>query len=214
MANQRSIYDLQLRITTGDRIAIAGVNGSGKSSLAQALWNRSDAVIRLEGGETTVASPIQIVYLDQTYAWVDRQQTILENMQRANPAFSYQMIRQQLGHFLFFETTINQQAATLSGGELARLVLAMISIAEIDLLILDEPTNNLDMPTVEQMVAALNDYRGALWVTSHDLDFLSKIQITQSYVITQQRLRHTEDLPVDQLAYHASLIRDFRSSRV
>ncbi len=63
----------------------------------------------------------------------------------------------------------------LSGGELARLAIAMITIAQIDLLILDEPSNNLDLETVDQMVKALNAYQGGLLTISHDLDFLSRI---------------------------------------
>ncbi len=211
VADRQLIQNLQLTIIVGDRIAIAGANGSGKSSLAQAVWNQSDSKIRLRSGEVAIAPAIQIVYLDQAYAWVNRQATILQNMQFANPNFSYQMIRQQLGHFLFFETAVNQPAAVLSGGELARLALAMISIAQIDLLILDEPTNNLDIATVDQIVTALNDYRGALWVTSHDLDFLSRIQITKSYQLQQQQQLQPTALPSDKPAYYQSLTRHFRS---
>ena len=109
---------------------------------------------------------MQTVYLDQSYGCVDRTQTVLQNMQRANPALNYQLLRQQLGHFLFFNDDVYKVASVLSGGELVRLAMAMITIAEIDLLILDEPTNNLDITTVDQIVKALNDYQSALWVIS------------------------------------------------
>ncbi|MGL5193375.1 MAG: ATP-binding cassette domain-containing protein, partial [Chroococcales cyanobacterium] len=147
-----------------------------------------------------------VVYLDQSYGFVNRQQTILENMQSANPQLSYQLLRQQLGHFLFFNDEVYKSAAVLSGGELARLAIAMISISEIDLLILDEPTNNLDIETVEQMIQAINDYQGAIWVISHDLDFLSQIQINQAFKIKDQSLQPTTFLPQDTEAYYQELL--------
>ena len=152
------IQNIQLHISSGDRIAIIGANGSGKSSLVKAILGRENQAAILESGEVLLASAMKAVYFDQTYELVNRQYTILENMQAANPHISYQLLRQQLGHFLFKYDDVHKNACVLSGGELARLALAMISISEIDLLILDEPTNNLDIETVEQMVVGINDY--------------------------------------------------------
>jgi ATPase subunit of ABC transporter with duplicated ATPase domains len=98
-------------------------------------------------------------------------------------------------------------ASVLSGGELARLAIAMITISELDLLILDEPTNNLDVATVDQMVEALNEYQGALWIISHDLDFLSRIHITRSFHLKQQTLQQTIYLPEERLEYHDELLK-------
>jgi ATPase subunit of ABC transporter with duplicated ATPase domains len=127
-------------------------------------------------------------------------------MQLANPHLQYQLIRQQLGHFLFFNDDVFKPASVLSGGELARLAIALISISEIDLLILDEPSNNLDIETVEQMVEAVNEYQGALWVISHDLDFLSRIDITQSFKLKNQALETTKYLPNEQEEYYQELL--------
>ncbi len=199
------IKNIQLHITSGDRLAIVGANGSGKSTLAKAILRMEEQAI-LDSGEVLLSPTMKAVYLDQTYELVNRQQTILENMQAANPNLSYQLLRQQLGHFLFKYDDVHKPVSVLSGGELARLAIAIISISEIDLLILDEPTNNLDIETVAQMVAGINEYQGALWVISHDLDFLSRINITQGFKLSQQTLQVTTHLPSTPEQYHRELL--------
>jgi ATPase subunit of ABC transporter with duplicated ATPase domains len=199
------VRDIQLQVMAGDRITLAGSNGSGKSSLVKAIVAKTE-VVRLEATDLRLAEPLTVVYCDQTYELIDRRRSVLENMQAANPEFPYQHLRQQLGHFLFFNQTVDQPASTLSGGELARLAMAMISIAAIDLLILDEPTNNLDIATVETIITAINDYRGALWVISHDLDFLSQIEINRAFKLRDQTFQPTTFLPRDTAAYYEELL--------
>jgi ATPase subunit of ABC transporter with duplicated ATPase domains len=198
------LKDIQLQVKRGDRIAVAGVNGSGKSCLVKAILDLESPSAFLEGD--IQLAEMQSVYLDQSYELVDRTQTVLENMQCANSSLSYQLLRQQLGHFLFFNDDVYKSASVLSGGELARLAIAMITISELDLLILDEPTNNLDIATVDQMIEALNDYQGALWVISHDLEFLSLIRITQSYRLNQQTLQPTLYRPEARSEYYRELL--------
>ncbi|MBD2340910.1 ABC-F family ATP-binding cassette domain-containing protein [Calothrix sp. FACHB-156] len=202
------IQNIQLHITTGDRLAIVGANGSGKSTLAKAILGMEQPKAVLGGGEILLAPAMKAVYLDQTYELVNRQQTILENMQAANPSLSYQLLRQQLGHFLFKYDDVHKSASVLSGGELARLAIAIISISQIDLLILDEPTNNLDIATVEQMIVGINEYQGALWVISHDLDFLNRINITQSYKLSNQTWQMTSYLPSTPEQYYQELLQN------
>ncbi|HEY9630054.1 MAG TPA: ATP-binding cassette domain-containing protein [Coleofasciculaceae cyanobacterium] len=201
------LKDIQFHVSSGDRIAIAGVNGSGKSCLVKAILE-IDSTSALVQGDVQKAN-MHTLYLDQSYAFVDRAQTVLENMHRVNPALNYQLLRQQLGHFLFFNDDVYKSAAVLSGGELARLAIALITVSELDLLILDEPTNNLDIATVDQMVTALNDYQGALWVISHDLDFLSRIAITRSFHLKHQTLRQTVYLPSERSHYYDELVHAF-----
>lgn len=205
--SQRLLMEnIQLHVSSGDRLAIVGANGAGKSTLARAILGMDKQTTVLQSGEVILASAMKAVYLDQTYKLVNRQQTILENMQAANPSLSYQLLRQQLGHFLFKYDDVHKNASVLSGGELARLAIAIISISEIDLLILDEPTNNLDIETVEQMVIGINDYQGAIWVISHDIDFLSRINITQSFKLKEQTLQMTTYLPSTPEQYYRELL--------
>ncbi|MEH1850606.1 MAG: hypothetical protein V7L11_02715 [Nostoc sp.] len=82
----------------------------------------------------------------------------------------------------------------------------MISISEIDLPILDEPTNNLDIETVEQIVVGINDYQRAIWVISHDIDFLSQIYITQGFKLREQTLQTTTYLPSRPEQYYRELL--------
>ncbi|MCW6037548.1 ATP-binding cassette domain-containing protein [Spirulina subsalsa FACHB-351] len=199
------IENFNLHLVSGDRVALAGPNGSGKSSLIKALFT-PDAAGMVKAEQRRLAPAMTVVYLDQNYGLINRQKTILENMQAANPQLSYQLLRQQLGHFLFFNDEVYRSAGVLSGGELARLAIAMISISELDLLILDEPTNNLDIETVEQMIQGINDYQGAMWVISHDLDFLSQIQINRAFKLQDQALQPTTFLPQDTEAYYQELL--------
>lgn len=208
------IHDIQLHIVSGDRVALAGGNGSGKSSLVKALFAHAQGretsatadPLVLESTNIRLAEPLKMVYLDQTYGFVNRHCSVLENMQAANPDLPYQALRQQLGHFLFFGFAVEKPASALSGGELARLALAMISITAIDLLILDEPTNNLDLETVETIIEALNHYRGALWAISHDVDFLSKIEINRAFQIRHQTLEPMNALPQSVESYYQELL--------
>ncbi|MDM9384205.1 ABC-F family ATP-binding cassette domain-containing protein [Chlorogloeopsis sp. ULAP01] len=205
VSNRLLIKNINLHISSGDRVAIAGANGSGKSSLAKAILDSSEEVF-FESGEILLSPSMKTVYLDQTYALINREKTILENMQAANSSLNYQLLRQQLGHFLFKYDDVNKSASVLSGGELARLALAMISISEIDLLILDEPTNNLDIETVNQLVEGINEYQGTLWVISHDLDFLSRINITKAFKLSQQVMQMTTYLPEESEQYYQELL--------
>lgn len=199
------LKDIELSVLSHDRISIAGANGSGKSCLVKAILGVESTPAILKGGDVKQTT-MRTVYLDQSYELVDRSQTMLQNMQRANPALNYQLLRQQLGHFLFFNDDVHKAASVLSGGELVRLAIAMITISDIDLLILDEPINNLDITTVDQMVEALNNYHNALWVISHDLDFLSRINITRSFQLAHQRLQATRYLPIERSHYHKDLL--------
>ena len=202
------ITNIHLHIVYGDRIAISGSNGAGKSSLIKAILGMGHETnpTSLDSGEVLVSQDMKVVYLDQNYDLLDREKTVLENMQAANSSLDYQDLRQQLGNFLFLNDEVNKSVSVLSGGELARLALAIVGISEIDLLVLDEPSNNLDIETVERIVEALDEYQGALLVISHDLEFLSSINITKAFKLKDKALQSTAYLPNETEQYYQELL--------
>jgi len=94
----------------------------------------------------------------------------------------------------------------LSGGETARLALAMVTAEPIDLLILDEPTNNLDVETLDIIADALQDFHGALLAISHNVHFLSRLGISRAYALVDQQLKEMRSLPSDQENFYAELV--------
>lgn len=172
---------INLFVTTGERIAISGDNGSGKSTLIRAIL--SDPVI-IKTGSWQVLRREGIGYLDQHYSTLDMQKTVMDIMQDYVSNWSHAEMRKHLNDFLFRKNEeINATISSLSGGEKARLSLALIAAITPKFLILDEITNNLDLETREHVIQVLKDYPGAMMVISHDADFLASIRITSHYFI-------------------------------
>jgi len=158
-----------------ERIALVGPNGAGKTTLLRTITREIPAV----SGEVKVSVPVR--YLPQRLDILDPGLTIVQNVARAAPAVTENQIRAQLARFLFRGRRADQEAGTLSGGELFRATLASLLLAEPapQLLLLDEPTNNLDMASVRQLSGALRSYQGALIVASHDVPFLRELGLTR-----------------------------------
>lgn len=157
------------------RVAIKGANGSGKSSLLKALLSQDQsAEFR---GELKLGK-LHSLYLDQQCLAVEDKLTVFENVREVS-SLSETEIRNGLARFLFVKESVFQNASELSGGERLRLALAMGFLSgEIpELLILDEPTNNLDLANIEFLEGVVLAFRGALIVISHDEVFLENIQI-------------------------------------
>jgi ATPase subunit of ABC transporter with duplicated ATPase domains len=166
---------ISLSIEAGARVALLGNNGSGKSSLVKAILNQESFVLQ---PSAIINGRMKIEYLDQHYGLINRNKSVLDNvLDFCNT--DRERAHQHLSHFLFDDPVLlNKKASMLSGGMLARLAFVMITLAPLDLLILDEPTNNLDQETITEIADILNEYQGALLVISHDLDFLETIGIT------------------------------------
>ena len=156
---------LNLRIDPDDRIALLGRNGNGKTTLARLLAAQLPA---MEGGMNTSAK-MRVGYFTQYQVEeLAGDATPLIHMTRAMPGASPQAVRGQLGRFGFSGGRATAEIRTLSGGERARLALALVTRDAPHLLILDEPTNHLDVDAREALVQALNTYKGAVILISHD----------------------------------------------
>ncbi|WP_328827278.1 ATP-binding cassette domain-containing protein [Streptomyces sp. NBC_00252] len=158
-----------------ERIALIGRNGAGKTTLLRTIAGELEPV----AGEAVTHVPLR--FLPQRLDVLDDALTVAENVARFAPGATNNRVRARLARFLFRGARADQQAATLSGGERFRAALAALMLAEPapQLLMLDEPTNNLDMASVRQLTSALESYEGALIVASHDLPFLESIGITR-----------------------------------
>ena len=156
------------------RLALKGLNGSGKSTLLKILTGSQFVT----NGDFQKGS-IEILYLDQTCSQLDDKKSILENIQESS-LLDQTEIRNNLAEFLFTKEKVHQHISTLSGGERLRAALAkgLMQVQKPNLLILDEPTNNLDLQNIRFLEQLIQVYQGALIIVSHDKIFLQNCQLT------------------------------------
>jgi ATPase subunit of ABC transporter with duplicated ATPase domains len=167
--------NLNFQITSGERIALKGANGSGKTTLIKLILGS----IQPQTG-TIYNAGSKAIYIDQDYSLLDNKLTIYEQAQQFNnAALQEHEIKIRLNRFLFTKEDWDKPCSALSGGERMRLLLFCLTINSIypDIIILDEPTNNLDIQNVEILTAAINEYQGTIIVVSHDETFLKQINI-------------------------------------
>ncbi|MFJ4914840.1 ABC-F family ATP-binding cassette domain-containing protein [Streptomyces sp. NPDC088726] len=169
-----------------ERIALVGRNGAGKTTLLRTLVGELAPV----SGEAAVEVPTR--FLPQRLDVLDDGLSVVENVARFAPDATDNAIRARLARFLFKGARSDRLAGTLSGGERFRAALAALLLAEPapQLLMLDEPTNNLDLSSVRRLTAALAAYEGALVVASHDVPFLESLGITR-WLLLDGGLRDT-----------------------
>ena len=185
----RAIFSaVDLSIRGPERIALTGPNGAGKSTLlrivAGDLAPDEGYVHRADG---------RVAYLSQRLDLLDPAHTVVESLTAAAPSLSETRRMHLLARFLFRGDRVHLPVAALSGGERLRATLACVLFAEPapQLLLLDEPTNNLDLVSVGQLQAALNAYRGAVMVVSHDERFLTEIGVQRTLRLSAGRLEST-----------------------
>ncbi|MFE3767479.1 ABC-F family ATP-binding cassette domain-containing protein [Streptomyces sp. NPDC059104] len=180
-----------------ERIALVGGNGSGKTTLLRTVAGLLPPV----SGEAVTHVPAR--FLPQRLDVLDDECSVVQNVARFAPQATDNQIRARLARFLFRGARADRAAGTLSGGERFRATLAALLLAEPAprLLMLDEPTNNLDLASVRQLAGALEAYEGALVVASHDVPFLESIGITR-WLLLDGTLRPTCAEEVRESRWH------------
>ncbi|MFT3674815.1 MAG: ABC-F family ATP-binding cassette domain-containing protein [Chitinophagaceae bacterium] len=164
--------DLDAELYSSDRLVLKGGNGSGKTTLIHILLGQ----LQPEKGSVFI-QPVNAVYLDQDYSLINNALSVYEQAQQFNTTgLQEHEVKIRLHRFLFSKQHWDRSCAALSGGERMRLILCCLTLSQQapDLLILDEPTNNLDIQNVEILTAALKEYRGTLVLVSHDHIFLKE----------------------------------------
>ena len=186
------LQDINISLYNGQKISLQGKNGSGKTVLINTLLKSySNDELRLISKDHKIKEDLKVGYFNQNYLnQLDITKTVIENFRWLHPSLSEVDTRKSLSNMLFFTTTdINKKVVQLSGGEKVRIALAMITAIPIDVLILDEPDNNLDIQTKQVLIEAINNYQNAVILITHDKHFLSKVNIDITWVIKNGFIR-------------------------
>ncbi len=168
---------LDFTIISGKRISIKGDNGSGKTTLIKILLG----VLTPQKGTVTRCAE-HVLYIDQDYSLINNERTVYEQVLQYNSGnMQEHELKSKLTHFLFTKSYWGKLCNTLSGGERMRLMLCCLTVTGNvpDLIILDEPTNNLDIQNVDILTNAINEYKGAVIAVSHDAYFLQQIDVAE-----------------------------------
>ncbi|RPK78429.1 putative ABC transporter ATP-binding protein YheS [Streptomyces sp. ADI97-07] len=189
-----ALREAELDVRGPERIALVGRNGAGKTTLLRTLTGELAPL----AGEARTFVPLR--FLPQRLDVLDEGLSVAANVARLAPGVTDNHIRSQLARFLFKGARAEQPAGTLSGGERFRAALAatMLAAPAPQLLMMDEPTNNLDLASVRQLTGALDAYEGALVIAGHDLAFLESVGITR-WLLVGEELRETTAEEVREL---------------
>lgn len=169
------VKDFSLIIQRGDRIGLLGANGTGKTTLLKLLLGE----LVPNNGQVKHGTKLEIAYFDQLRNQLDEEKTVLDNVAEGrdfiNIAGQERHVLSYLGDFLFSPQRARTPVKALSGGERARLLLAKLFSKPANLLVLDEPTNDLDIETLELLEEVLDSFQGTVLIVSHDRVFLDNV---------------------------------------
>jgi len=175
------VRSLSLRIQRGDRIGLIGPNGAGKTTMLRLILG----TLAPDAGTVRPGTNLQVAYFDQTRAQLDPERTVADTISPGSDWIAVgggrKHVMSYLAEFLFPPRRAQSKVASLSGGERNRLLLARLFAQPANLLVLDEPTNDLDIESLELLEATLQEYAGTLLLVSHDRAFLDNV-VTQTLV--------------------------------
>jgi ATPase subunit of ABC transporter with duplicated ATPase domains len=186
--------DVDVDLTRGERLIIMGLNGAGKTTLLRILAG----VETPDLGEVRLGHNASLGYYAQEHEQIQSGVTVLDHVRAVSDQPDL-ALRTLLGHFLLADK-IDQDAASLSGGEKTKLALAMVVLGGPNVLLLDEPTNNLDPQAKESLLAALEQYQGTIVVVSHDTDFVASLQPERALMMPEGRIVYFDESLLELVA--------------
>lgn len=161
--------DISFEVKRGERVAIIGDNGTGKTTILKII----NKLINADAGTIKLGTNVEIGYYDQEHQVLHMEKTLFEEIQDTYPTMNNTAIRNTLAAFLFTDDDVFKQIKNLSGGERGRVSLAKLMLSDANLLILDEPTNHLDIDSKQILENALNQFEGTVIYVSHDRYFIN-----------------------------------------
>ncbi|MCI6886808.1 MAG: ABC-F family ATP-binding cassette domain-containing protein [Lachnospiraceae bacterium] len=167
---QKLFANIGMEIKRGERVAIIGNNGTGKTTILKLI----NGMLPADTGTITLGSKVHIGYYDQEHHVLHMEKTVFEEVQDAYPNLTNTQVRNILAAFLFTGDDVFKRISDLSGGERGRVSLAKLMLSEANFLILDEPTNHLDITSKEILEQALRNYTGTVLYVSHDRYFINQ----------------------------------------
>ena len=167
----RALLELSLRIRRGQKIAVIGDNGIGKSTFLKTVAGLIPPI----NGTSQLGNNLLVGYFDQQSALIDSEKTVRDHFHELFPALVEKDLRKTLGMYLFGGANASKRISSLSGGEKSRLVLAELLTGRPNLMILDEPTNHMDIPAKETLESAFKAYTGTMLFVSHDRYFIKQV---------------------------------------
>jgi ATPase subunit of ABC transporter with duplicated ATPase domains len=188
---ERVFDDINFLVERGKTFLILGLNGAGKTTLLRTIAGKYQA----DDGEVKLGANVSLGFYAQEHEDIRHGVPVINLLREAGRGMTDPELRRILGHFGLVGAVADQDAGTLSGGEKTKLSLARLMISKANVLFLDEPTNNLDPPSVEAVLAALQHYQGTIVLVSHDEDFVTQLAPDKVIVMPEgEELHFDEDV--------------------